>query len=85
MAKYHRVFMARQDELPMDQDLKNVDWERLLPPERIARCRALASEALERAALADAAMRKHYLELASEWTKLADEMERIAVDEEGSD
>jgi hypothetical protein len=83
MGKYHRVFMAQHDELPMDQDLKSIDWEQLLPQARIARCRTLASEALERAASADAAMKKHYLELASEWTKLADEMERIALDEEG--
>jgi len=69
----------------MDQDLKNVDWQRLLPQERIARCRMLASEALERAATADAAMRKHYLELASEWTKLADEMERSGFDDDVQD
>ncbi len=71
--------------LSMQQDLKSIDWQRLLPSERIARCRMLASEALERAASADGAMRKHYLELASEWTKLADEMERLAVDDESHD
>jgi hypothetical protein len=68
--------------LSMQQDMKSVDWEKLMPFERIARCRALASEALERAAVADSAMRKHYLELASEWTRLADEMERLFVEDD---
>jgi hypothetical protein len=44
--------------------------------ERIKKCRQMAAEAEMLAANAGLAFRAHYIELAKEWTTLADEMEK---------
>ena len=60
----------------MDYRFKSDEWERLTPSERILRCRTLANEALKLSGAAHGPMKTLYLNLSTQWTKLAKEMER---------
>lgn len=61
------------------------EWEKLLPPERIKRCRLLAEEAEKLAAAAAPGLRPAYADLARQWRTLANEMtQEIARDKNPS-
>ena len=47
----------------------------LVPKERVAKCRKLAAEAEHSAATASSEARKDYINLARQWSILADEIE----------
>ena len=51
------------------------EFSKLPPKERIKRCRALAAEAKEAAIGAAPNLRATFLDLAEQWSKLADELE----------
>ena len=53
-------------------------------PERIKKCRYLATEAETLATAANPAIRASYLELKRQWNELADEMERSMSETSGS-
>nr|ACN58752.1 hypothetical protein AKSOIL_0074 [uncultured bacterium BLR3] len=65
---------VRGGALPMDFRFAAGEWITLSPEERINRCRLMAAEAHSLAAVESTRMRPHYLELAKQWTALADEM-----------
>ena len=56
------------------------EWKRLTPPQRVARCHALAAESRALAQTAGADLKGMYLDLAAQWLKLA---EAIGEDADG--
>jgi len=52
------------------------EFSKLPLSERIKKCRALAAEAKQSAVNAAPHLRSAFLDLAEQWSKLADEMER---------
>jgi hypothetical protein len=60
----------------MEPNFKAEDFSRLMPSERVTWCRQMASEAEQLAQAADARVRTAYIELARQWSTLADEIER---------
>jgi len=66
----------------LGQLYKALDWERLTPSQRAARCRTLASEAAQCGGSAGDGLKKHYQELAEEWRKLALEIEATVDQDE---
>jgi len=50
------------------------DWNRLDTAERIDRCRIMAEEAMDRAALCSSKLKGAYLSIAGEWLELASEI-----------
>ena len=60
----------------MESRFEAGEWQRLTPRERVARCRLLAEDARQSAALATSdAAKQMYCELAANWEKLAAEIE----------
>jgi len=59
-----------------DLDFSPDEFQKLSVAERIARCRQLSARADELAQQAHNPHRVHYLQIARQWTMLADEMER---------
>ena len=62
----------------MSPSLDAAEFIRLSPPERVAKCRAMAAEAERLAAAARGEMRSSYTTLATQWSELADEMASIS-------
>ena len=63
----------------MDRRFSADEWMKMTVTERIVRCSILAREAQTLAANASPTMSGHYLEIAAQWTKLAAEIERDAI------
>jgi len=51
------------------------EWEQLAPSERVRRCRTLAEQARQLSMRATPELKRAYLDLALQWSALADEME----------
>jgi len=60
----------------MEPNFKAEEFSRLTPSERVTWCREMASEAEQLAEAADPRVRTAYVELARQWSALADEIER---------
>ena len=60
----------------MEPNFKADDFSRLTPSERVTWCRRMAAEAERLADAASPRVRVAYVELANQWTSLADEIER---------
>jgi hypothetical protein len=60
----------------MSPNLDAAEFMRLSPYQRVAKCRVMAAEAERLAAAASDEMRASYVELATKWSELADEMAR---------
>jgi hypothetical protein len=60
----------------MEPNFKADEFSRLTPSERVAWCRRMAGEAERLADAASPRVRTAYVELAKQWTALADEIER---------
>jgi len=60
----------------MDHRFESNEWATLSVEARIRRCRLMAAEAVAFAQTDHTSMRQRYLELAKQWTDLADDMER---------
>ena len=60
----------------MDLNFKAEEFARLTPVERVKWCRQMALEAERLADNASPRVRTAYVELAKQWTALADEIER---------
>lgn len=60
----------------MEPNFKADDFSRLTPSERVTWCRRMAAEAGRLADAASPRVRAAYVELANQWTSLADEIER---------
>jgi hypothetical protein len=60
----------------MEPNFKADEFSRLAPSERVAWCRRMAGEAERLADAASPRVRTAYVELAKQWTALADEIER---------
>jgi hypothetical protein len=54
------------------------DWNHLDTIERIDRCRIMAEEAMDHAALCSSSLRTAYLSIAGEWLELAAEIARAS-------
>ena len=63
-------------DLRMEPNFKADDFSRLTPSERVRWCRQMAAEADSLAEAASPRVRSAYLELARQWTALADEIDR---------
>jgi hypothetical protein len=48
------------------------EWKRLTPPQRVARCQALAAESHGLAQASKGEFQAMYLDLATQWLKLAE-------------
>ena len=59
----------------MDRRFAADEWKKLTVSERVHRCKLLAREAQDLAGTSDY-MREHYIDLADQWLKLAEEMVR---------
>ena len=62
----------------MEPNFKAEEFSRLTPPERVKWCRQMAAEAERLAEAAGPRVRTAYVDLARQWTSLADEIEREA-------
>jgi hypothetical protein len=62
--------------LTAESDFQWDEFVGLSIKDRIRKCHAMAMEAKDLAALADRDMRKTYLDIAHQWSVLADEMQR---------
>jgi len=51
------------------------EWEQLAPSERVRRCRTLAEQAHRLSKRATPELKRAYLDLALQWSALADQME----------
>jgi hypothetical protein len=60
----------------MEPNFKADEFSRLAPSERVAWCRRMAAEAERLAEAASPRVRTAYVELAKQWTTLANEVER---------
>jgi hypothetical protein len=60
----------------MEPNFKAEEFSRLTPSERVKWCRQMAAEAERLAAAASPRVRTAYVDLAKQWTALADEIER---------
>ena len=60
----------------MEPNFKAAEFSRLTPSERVKWCRQMAAEADRLAEAASPRVRSAYLELARQWTALAEEIER---------
>jgi hypothetical protein len=60
-------------------DLRADEFLMLSVEGRIRKCRALAENARQVAASADPSLRSDYIQLAHDWSELADEMEKLAA------
>jgi len=60
----------------MEPNFNADDFSRLTPSERVKWCRQMALEAQRLAGAATPRVRSAYVELAKQWTGLADEIER---------
>ena len=60
----------------MEPNFKADEFSRLMPTERVAWCRRMAAEAERLAEAASPRVRTAYVELANQWTALANEIER---------
>jgi len=59
------------------KDLFNAEaWEKLTPEERIRQCRTFASEVYKLGRGSVGRLKPLYLDLSTQWSMLADEMER---------
>ena len=56
------------------------EWKRLTPARRVKQCRRMAEEARALAAGGKDEIRRAYLELAENWDKLADEIEKVMAE-----
>jgi hypothetical protein len=63
----------------LDLDFRSADFHGLSQEEQIARSREMAIEAMRLAANASDEKRGEYLDLATRWIALADEMERNRI------
>jgi len=61
---------------PMEPNFKADEFSQLTPSERVVWCRRMAAEAERLADAASPRVRTAYVELAKQWTALADEIER---------
>ena len=59
----------------MDRRFAADEWVTLSVEERIRRCRLMAEEAMTLAATDRTSSRQHYVDLAKQWTDLADDMQ----------
>ena len=62
--------------LAVDYRFKSDEWERLTPSERIYRCRVMAEEARQLSNNASPELKRVYLDLADQWSKLASKIEQ---------
>ena len=62
----------------MSPHLDASEFLSLSPHQRVAMCRAMAAEAERLASAASGEMRGSYVELATQWSQLADEMASVA-------
>ena len=62
----------------MEHDFKSEEWARLSTAERVHRCHVLAAEARDLATDAPPQAKRHYLEIAEQWTALAGEIQKAA-------
>ena len=82
---------AMDSRTPSTRSHANDEWEKIMSlpldaaefsnlslDQRIAKCREMAAEAERFATTADDHMRDKYLDLATKWLELGDEMESIA-------
>ena len=60
----------------MEPNFRADEFTKLTPSERVKWCRQMASEAEQLAKAASPRVRSAYVELARQWTSLADEIER---------
>jgi hypothetical protein len=60
----------------MEPNFKADEFSRLSPAERVSWCRQMAEEAERLAEAASPRVRNAYVELARQWTSLADEIQR---------
>jgi hypothetical protein len=60
----------------MEPNFKADEFSQLTPAERVKWCRKMASEAERLAEAASPRMRSAYVDLARQWTALAEEIER---------
>lgn len=60
----------------MELNFKAEDFSVLTPPERVVWCRHMAAEAERLAEAASPRVRTAYVDLATQWSALADEIER---------
>ena len=67
--------MSSKSGLELDAE----EWQRLDASERVQRCRAFAEEARRRGSNAPPDLKRPYLELALQWSALADEIERYGL------
>ena len=63
----------------MEHTFKAEEWKELRPADRAQRCRVIAREAQSCAQAAAPELAVHYEQIAKDWVRLADELERFRI------